>query len=379
MARKDRLDVLHLIGTLSPGGAERNLYYLAPYLQKSRLRYGICCLARRGQFADDVQRLGLPVFELGYRKRHFIRTVLRLTRMLKEMRVSVLHTHLFECGLVGRLAAWLAGVPVIIVHEHGKTLWKKWYHRLFERVAIHRTDLRIAVSKDIMRLRLEHEKTPPSKIRVVFNVVDPDMFEVDDRRRHQKRQELGLDDSFVVGTVGRLIEAKAYDLLLEVARQVCNVKPDVRFVLVGDGPLAAQLENLRQDLGLADKVLMLGQRSDIPEIMAAIDLYIITSRREGLPVTLIEAMMAGKTIVSTAVGGIPDTLSHNEDGIIVEPGNKDALVEAILKVMDDPETMQRLGTHARTTAVVRYAPGEVLGQLETIYEDLLLSKGVEIG
>jgi glycosyltransferase involved in cell wall biosynthesis len=379
MARKDRLDVLHLIGTLSPGGAERNLYYLAPHLQKSRLRYGICCLARRGQFADVVERLGLPVFELGYRKRHFFRTVLRLTRLLKEKRVNVLHTHLFECGLVGRLAAWLAGVPVIIVHEHGKTLWKKWYHRLFERVAIHGTDLRIAVSKDIMGLRLELEKTPPSKIRVVFNVVDPVMFEVDDRTRRDKRKELGLDGRFVIGTVGRLIDAKAYDLLLEVARQVCAVKPDVRFVLVGDGPSAAQLQDLRQQLGLAEKVLMLGQRGDIPELMAAMDLYIITSKREGLPVTLIEAMMAGKTIVSTAVGGIPDALSHNENGIIVEPGSKEALVKAVLKIMDDPETMQRLGTRAKATALMRYAPEQVLSQLETIYEELLLSKGVEIG
>jgi glycosyltransferase involved in cell wall biosynthesis len=205
------------------------------------------------------------------------------------------------------------------------------------------------------------------------------MFEVDDRRRREKRKELGLDGSFVIGTVGRLIDAKAYDLLLEVARQVCAVKPDVRFVLIGDGPSAAQLQNLREKLGLAGKVLMLGQRDDIPELMAAMDLYIITSKREGLPVTLIEAMMAGKTIVSTAVGGIPDALSHNEDGMIVEPGSKEALVEAVLKVMDDPETMQRLGSRAKTKAVMRYAPGQVLSQLETIYEELLLSKGVAMG
>jgi glycosyltransferase involved in cell wall biosynthesis len=349
MAHKQEIDVLHVIGTLSPGGAERNLYYLAPYLSKSRLSYGICCLTSRGELASEVESRGVPVFDLGYRRRHFPRTVFRL-----------------------------AGVPVIVVHEHGKTLWKKWYHRLFERLAIHHTDLRIAVSKDIMRLRLEHENTPPSKMRIVFNAVDPVAFELDDSARRSKRAELGLDDAFVIGTVGRLIEAKSYDLLLEVAGQVCNKRPEARFVLVGAGPRAGELERIRTELGLTEKVLMLGNRADIPELMAAMDLYIITSKREGLPVTLIEAMMAGKAIVSTGVGGIPDTLADGEDGIVVEPGDRDALVEAIVGLMESPETMLALGDRARAAAAEKYSPVKVLNQLEEIYEELLLTKGIAI-
>jgi glycosyltransferase involved in cell wall biosynthesis len=379
MAHGHKIDVLHLIGTLSPGGAERNLFYLAPYLRQSRLRYAICCLQRRGEFADDVEAQGIPVFEIGYRKRFLVTSVLRLTQMLRERQVKVLHTHLYESGFVGRLAAWRAGVPVIVVHEHGKTLWKKWYHRLFERLAIHRTDLRIAVSRDIMRLRLEHEKTPASKIRVIPNAVDPSVFEIEQHRRDEKRQDLGLGDSLTVGTVGRLIDAKSYDLLLEVARDVCSKRPDVRFVLVGDGPLREQLEKMRTSLGLVDNVLMLGQRSDIPELMAAMDLYIITSKREGLPVTLIEAMMAGKPIIATGVGGIVDTLSDGENGIIVEPGDKDAITRAILQTAEDPEAMRRLGVRARATAVDEYSPRRVLARIEKIYEELLLSKEIKIG
>jgi glycosyltransferase involved in cell wall biosynthesis len=376
MAAIQKIDVLHLIGTLAAGGAERNLYYLAPCMARSKLRYGICCLLRRGEFADEIESLGVPVFEIGYRRRYLVRTVLALRKLLKQRNVTVLHTHLYESGFVGRLAGWLAGTPVIITHEHGKTLWKKWYHRWFERFALHFTDLRIAVSQDIVNLRMRYEATPPSKIRLVYNAVDPRAFEVAPEVRRVKRTELGIDDSFVVGTVGRLVVAKSYDLLLEVAREICAKRPNVRFVLVGDGPLAGELSQMRDSYNLQERFILLGRRTDIPELMAAIDLYIISSRREGLPLALIEAMMSARPIVSTAVGGIPDTLTHSCDGILVEPGNKAALVGAVDALIDNRSRMEVLGQNARKKAIERYSPERVLAELEMIYEEIFEAKGI---
>jgi len=375
MTDRQKIDVLHLIGTLSPGGAERNLYYLAPSMVESRLRYGICCLLERGGFADEIAGQELPVFALGFRKRHFLRAVLELRKLLKEHGVTVLHTHLYYPGFIGRIAAWLAGVPVIITHEHGKTLWKKWYHRAFERLALRGTDLRIAVSQDIMELRMRTEDTPPAKIRLVYNAVDPSRLEVDDATREETREALGIADYTVVGTVGRLVDAKSYDLLLEVAREVCARKPCVRFILAGTGPLEADLLKQRDALGLKEQFLFLGQRRDIPEIMAATDLYVISSQREGLPISLIEAMMAGKPVVSTAVGGIPEALTQACDGILVAPGDKSALAEAILDLIDNRNRMDLLGRNARKNAVERYSPNKILAELEGIYESILSSKG----
>jgi glycosyltransferase involved in cell wall biosynthesis len=379
MADPQAIDVLHLIGTLSPGGAERNLYYLAPHLKASRLRYAICCLVARGDFAGEIERLGIPVFELGYRRRYAPWTILKLARLLRRHRVRVLHTHLFESGLIGRPAAWLARVPVIVTHEHGKTLWKRWYHRLFERLALPWTDLRIAVSEDIRNLRMKYEHTPPDKSSIVFNAVDPARFDVPEAVRSRKRAELGLHNFFVIGTVGRLVEAKSYDLMLEVAGEVCRRRQDARFVLVGEGRLAAELHRMKDTLGLAESLRFLGMRKDIPELMAAMDLYVITSKREGLPISLIEAMMAGKAIVSTGVGGIPDTLTDGRDGVLVEPGSKDALVEAILDLAANSGKRARLGKNARQTAIERYSPERIVGQLEHIYRGLLSQKGVPIG
>ena len=376
MTDRQKLDVLHLIGTLSPGGAERNLFYLAPHLSKSRLRYGICCLMHRGEFADEIERMGIPVFEMHYRRRYALQTLLRLRRLLVDGEVAVVHTHLFESGVMGRLAAWLARVPIVITHEHGKTLWKRWHHTMFERLAIHFTDLRIAVSKDIMNLRVSREGTPPDKIRIIYNAVDPERFTLAQSARSSKRKELGLEDCLVVGTIGRLVEAKAYDLFIDVAHQACNLSQDLRFILVGEGPLRQELERKRDRLGLGKSFEFLGQRSDIAELMAAMDIYMITSLREGLPMTLIEAMMSAKPIISTAVGGIPDTIADGEDGLLIEGRACEALVGALMGLLEQPEKMKDFGLKARRKAIERYAPEKVLNQLEAVYAEIMERKGV---
>jgi glycosyltransferase involved in cell wall biosynthesis len=371
MADPQEIDVLHVIGILSPGGAERNLYYLAPHMATSRFRYGICCLTARGDFAAEIEHAGIPVWELGFRKRYTFSSIWRLSRLLKLKKVKVLHTHLFLPGLVGRLAGLLAGTPVMITHEHGKTLWKRWYHRCFERMMLPVTDLRIAVSEDILELRIEHEHTPRSKLRLVHNAVDPALFEVPESARAAKRKELGLEGGFVVGTVGRLVDAKSFDLLLEVAREVCARKPDARFLIVGEGPLGEDLRASAASSGLRGLVLFTGKRSDIPELMAAMDLYIITSKREGLPLTLIEAMMSRKPIVATSVGGIPDTISNDVEGILVPPGDTGSIVEAVLALASDAERRERLGSGARKRAAETYSPRKVLEDLERIYMEHL--------
>jgi glycosyltransferase involved in cell wall biosynthesis len=236
--------------------------------------------------------------------------------------------------------------------------------------------LRIAVSEDIISLRMRHENTPPDKIRLVYNAVDPAHFEVDEDTRKRTRKNLGIDNSLVVGTVGRLVDAKSYDMLLDAAGKVCEKKPYVKFILAGTGPLEQELLSKRKALNLEDRFLFLGQRKDIPEILAALDIYVISSIREGLPISLIEAMLARKPVISAAVGGIPDTLTQACDGILVEPGNMEALAEAIMDLIDNRTKMDVLGENARKKAMEWYAPERISSELEAIYRDLLSRKGL---
>jgi glycosyltransferase involved in cell wall biosynthesis len=376
MGRTPELDVMHFIGSLSPGGAERNLYYLAPYMARSEYRYGICCMIDRGSFADEIESLGIPVFDLAYRRRKTIGSIMRLSRLLRRTRTRILHSHLFEPGLIGRLAAWQAGVPVIITHEHGKTLWKRWYHHWFERLAQHRTDLRIAVSADIRDLRIKHEKTPLDRITLIGNAVDPDRLKEGEGHRDRLRAELGLEDRTVVGCVGRIVGAKAYDIMLEVACRLRSGRRDAAFILIGDGPQRESLEARRRELGLTEGVSLLGMREDIPGLLAAMDIYLITSLREGLPLSLIEAMMAGKPVVSTRVGGIPEVIEHGVDGLLVEPGDVEGTVAALKTLLDDPGRRAAMGERGRRKAIDRYAPSRVLGIIESRYAEILERKGL---
>ena len=379
MPPHEKIRVLHLIGSLAAGGAERNLYYLGPNFKTSAFHHSICCMMSRGEFADELERAGVEIFELGYRRRYFLNTVMKLADLLRKKNIAVLHTHLFEPGLVGRLAAWLAGTPVIITHEHGKTLWKKPYHHIFERLALWRTDMRVVVSEDIKQLRMTHEGTPEAKLILIENAVDPERFGVDEETRNKVRSELGIGDCFVVGTVGRLVPAKDYDLFLEAARRLLEGNSRMRFLMVGDGHLRAGLEARARDLGLEGSVLFLGNRTDIPRLLAAMDLYLITSVREGLPISLIEAMLAARPIVSTAVGGIPEALAGGETGLLVESGSADAVVEAVTGLMGDPGRRETMGRAARDVALQRYSPARVLEKLDRLYSRLLEGKGIAAG
>jgi glycosyltransferase involved in cell wall biosynthesis len=379
MPPHEKIRVLHLIGSLAAGGAERNLYYLGPHFKTSRFHHSICCMMSRGEFAEELEWAGVEIFELGYRRRYFLNTVLRLADLLRRQNIALLHTHLFEPGLVGRLAAWLAGTPVIITHEHGKTLWKKSYHHLFERLALWRTDIRIVVSEDIRDLRKQREGTPDHKLILIENAVDPERFDVDEETRSRVRRDLGVDDFFVVGTVGRLVPAKAYDPFLEAARRLTATNSRMKFLMVGDGSLRADLEARARDLGLEGSVLFLGSRTDIPELLAAMDLYLITSAREGLPISLIEAMLAARPIVSTAVGGIPEALTDGETGLLVESGNAGAITGAVSGLMGQPERREAMGRAAREQALLRYSPAGVLEKLDRLYAGLLERKGIGAG
>ena len=379
MPPHEKIRVLHLIGSLAAGGAERNLYYLGPHFKTSRFDHSICCMMSRGEFAEELEWAGVRIYELGYRRRYFLNTVMKLAGLLRREKIAVLHTHLFEPGLVGRLAAWLAGTPVIVTHEHGKTLWKKWHHRLFERLALWRTDMRIVVSEDIRGLRRKHEGVPDSKLELIENAVDPAKFDVDEMARQAVRCDLEIDDYFVVGTVGRLVPAKAYDLFLKAARMLLGGNSRMKFVMVGDGYLRAELERRAVDLGIEDSVLFLGNRTDIPELLAAMDLYLITSAREGLPISLIEAMLAARPVVSTAVGGIPDVLADGRTGLLVESGNAGAIAGAVTDLMGDPARREAMGRAARREALERYSPDRVLAKLDGLYARLLERRGLAPG
>jgi len=369
------INVLHIIGTLEIGGAENQLVTLAPVLGSGHYSTHVCCLYHEGVQANTLRAKGIHVVSLNMRMRYWPIAIYKLFRLIKRLKPGVVHTHLYEAGIWGRIVAKIAGVSVIITTEHGMTLWKKRHHLIIEGFVNRFTDRMIAVSEDIRQRRIRDEGVSPDKIIMIPNAVDIVRFGVTDSRERVRR-ELGLETSaLVIGTVARLVTAKRLDNLLEAAQMVCKAFPQARFLIIGDGPLRDELEHQAVNLGLAPQhVLFLGSRQDIPELLSAMDIFALSSEREGLPVSLLEAMAASRPVVITRVGGIPQVIQDRHNGLLVSPHDPKAIAGAILALAEDSTLCGSIAREGYRTVEAQYSINVVGQQIVALYDGLLKKK-----
>lgn len=373
--RQPSINVLYVIGTLQLGGAENQVVTMAPALCNDRYTIHVCCLGHEGVQADALRGRGIQVVALNMRLRYWPIAVYRLFRLIKQLNAQIVHTHLYDAGIWGRLVGKLAGVPVIVTTEHGMTLWKKRRHLLLEHFFNRFTDKMIAVSEDIRQRRIHDEGVSPEKIITIPNAVDIKRFSRIDSRE-QVRKELGIDTScLVIGTVARLVVAKRLDYLLEAASVVCDAVPQARFLIIGDGPLRDDLERKALQLDLPPQyVRFLGSRQDIPELLSALDIFALSSEREGLPVSLLEAMAASRPVVATQVGGIPQVIQDGYNGVLIPPHDPAALAKAIRKLIEDNTQRKSLEKQGYRTVETRFSVEVVSRQIIALYSSLLEKK-----
>lgn len=370
----NRITVAHLIGCLNIGGAEEQLVSLAPEFDAGRFRVIVCVLQAGGILEDRLAAAGVEYRAFGFRLRSAPLAVLRIYAFLKREKVDILHMHMYHAALYGRIAGLLARVPVMITTDHGKGMWKKSWQVAFERYMVKHTALRIGVSQDIADIIRDRERVPDEKLMVVRNGVNAGRFRAGEAERASVRTELGVPEhTFLVGTLARLVEPKALHVMIEAISIASENLAGIRLIIVGDGPLRAELERRASDLKVGDRVTFTGARSDIPGLLAAMDAFALSSIREGLPISLLEAMAAGKPIVATRVGGIPDVIADREDGLLVEPNDPKAFAGAICDLAADADLASRLGRRAAEKAESDYSVKATARKLEEVYARL--SKG----
>jgi len=299
-----------------------------------------------------------------------------MVRYLKRGRFDVIHCHLALADSLGRFAGLCAGVPVRMTTEHGKHLWKSRLYLLFERLIAPATDARVCVSKDILEIRKIRERTSAAKLFYIPNGVDTAVFGNPNRIRAETMSEFGWKeaDPFII-SVGRLEPEKNYELLIRAVERLRARFPAIRCLLVGEGRSREQLVSLAESLDLGDRVKLAGARDDIADLLGAADIFVLSSFKEGLPVALLEAMAAGKGIVATSVGGIPEAIRGGENGFLVPSGDLDALAEAIGRLAADTALRERLGRAARAEAMRAYAIEKIVRRIEELYTSLCAKKG----
>jgi len=305
-------------------------------------------------------------------------TLFKLYRLMRRERPHIVHTHTATAGLLGRLAARLAGVPVIVHTFHGHVL-RGYFGPILseglvwmERFLAHLSDRIVTVSEGQRRELAGYGVAPLEKITVVPLGFELEALLACESHRGELRRELGLaDDSKLAGIVARLVPIKNHRLFLQAAQAVAEAVPQARFLVVGDGELREELEAYSRDLGLDGRVLFTGWRRDLACLYADLDVVALTSINEGTPVSLIEALAAGVPVVTTAVGGVPDVVVDGETGYLVEAGDVKGMAAAIIELLRNPERAKEVGMAGREAVYPRFAAQTLIANVEGLYAELL--------
>lgn len=362
--------VVHVIGALRTGGAEKQLVNYLEASDRSAFRHTVLCLTDRGEMADLVTALDIPVKVQRVRLRNLPRDLTALARWFRDENVAVVHTHMFSAAMWGRLAGLKAQVPVLVTTEHGKENWKKWWQSRLDRWLSGHTFRHIAVSEDVREIRMQRDGVPAERIVVVPNGVPIPGQVGDQAARNRVRREFGLaQNQPVMGSVGRMIAAKGYPVLLEALALARREIHELHWLQIGDGPDREDLKAQAAAMGLSGNITFAGRRTDIGDLLETMDVWVMSSIREGLPVALLEAMAAGKPIVATRVGGIPDAVEHRVSALLAEEGDPASLAQAIVRLFQDPELAAKLSAAAQARASAAYSISAVADQIESIYRD----------
>jgi glycosyltransferase involved in cell wall biosynthesis len=385
-----KIKVIEVITRLNIGGSASHVIFLAGGLDPARFET-LLITGQEGthegnmmDLADSVGVRPLILPELGRELsfRDDPAAIRGLYGIFQRERPQIVHTHTAKAGTVGRIAARLAGVPVVIHTFHGHIFYGyfgPWKTRLFlniERVMTRITDRIIAVSEGLRQeLTNVYRVASADKVTTIQLGFDLEDYLTCEVWRGELRRELSITtDTKLIGIVARLAPIKNLQMFLDVARRVRQERPDVQFLLIGGGELRPTLEENVRSMGLTGIVRFLGWRRDLPRLYADMDVVALTSKNEGTPVSLIEAMASGVPVVATNVGGVPDIVVDGVNGYLVAPGDVTALTVAILDLLNRPERAQAMGQAGRRSVHPRYTVERMLTDMTELYGELLARK-----
>jgi glycosyltransferase involved in cell wall biosynthesis len=366
------VNVLQLISSEGHYGAENMLLQLCGSLRS------LGCGSVVGVFenlhhphlevAEQVRARGIPVEIIPCRGRLDWDAVREIRKCIEVRRIDLIHTHGYKANLYGYAADRPFDLPLLATCHNwaGRTISLKTYY-LLDRIVLKRFDRIVAVSDRIVSL-LRRTGIPQEKISRINNGIDIRNFSGSpiSLQKHETDHV-----SARVGVVGRLAHEKGLQFFLKAAREILNEQPKTEFLVVGDGPERAKLESIAHKLGMDKEVTFTGTRSDMPQVYASMDIFVLPSLNEGMPLALLEAMAAGKPVVATRVGAIPSLVIPGQTGLMVEPRDASALRDSILQLINDSKLRQKLGQAGQRTVSDRFSAETMASNYLDLYRDLL--------
>ena len=369
-----RIHIMQVTFGMAIGGMERVIMELCRYVDPSKYRLSICCISKRGPLADRMEAEGVQVVfcqnqsKFGKYFRGF-----ELGRVFREQRVDLLHTHHMPAFIDSTVGSLLARIPILINTDHCKQYPIELRWQVLEKGCSLVADSIVAVSEHTRDELIQYQRIAPAKLQVIRNGIDVTFTRPDPPE--EIRRELGLaPDDIVIGTAARLEPQKGLDLLIDSVPLLVKVLPKVRVVIVGGGSLEAELRQRADALGLGNRVIITGYRTDAVDVMRTFDCFVQTSIFEGMPMALLEAMALEKPIVASAVGGVPEVVEDGVTGTLLHDRAPEHLARAILDLLVDPAVGRRVGAAGRARYEQHFTARALVSQYERLYGHYLAQK-----
>ncbi len=374
-----KLRIMEMIDKPSLGGGQTALLLLAENLDPSRFEV-VVSSGGDGPLAEEARQKSIVYVPVSLGKRLSFKPVREIAGILEERKIDLLHTHGGIAGLYGRSAARRARTPAVVHTLHGihylhyrNPFWRRLFVLLERRYSC-MTDRLVLVCQSDLRQARKHRLAPDEKMTVILNGTDLRVnFGADEiaLRRNERGWTPGVP---IVGTVARLHRQKGVVNLLRAAPKILSAVPEAKIVVVGDGPQGASLRREARRRGLENRFLFLGERKEAASILAMFDVFVSPSLWEGLPFVLVEAAALGKPIIATAVDGVPEVLEDGKTGLLVRPGDPDALADAAIRLLRNKDEARRLGEMARALVPPRFPLRRMVDQTQHLYLELAEQK-----
>jgi len=386
-----RIKVLRIITRQNIGGPAFQTILLTSHLDHNRFE-SILVKGSEGKDEGDMDELAKSKkIELIYVKelsreislRKDLIAFWKLYRIIRREKPDIVHTHTAKAGTLGRFAARLAGVPIVVHTFHGNIFegyFSSLKSKLFlniERLLASLSSKVIAISHSQKQALLKYKICNPGRISCIPLGLELEPFLNSEKKKGIFRKELNLDEGIpLIGIVARLVPIKGHIYFLEAAKLVSQDFPSAKFIVVGDGELRKKLMDLVTDLGIKDKVIFCGFRKNLTDIYADLDIVVLSSLNEGLPVSIIEALTAKKAVVATEVGGVRDLVEHGVTGILVPKQDSKNLAQGMLYLLKNPQEGLKFGENGRKKVYPALNYTRLVSDIEELYEDLVAKRGL---
>lgn len=361
---------------LAIGGLQRVVVNICKYIDRNQFDISVLCLNAFGEFTADIQKMGIPVSCLPKKvnKPDYL-SFLKVAKIFRREKIQIVHTHNTQAFIDGTIAGKITGVKRIVHTDHARTFPDKRRYMVIEWFLSHLVDKVVGVSNHTCKNLINYEKISTKKIVTIPNGVDAEKLlqKVDCKK---KRKELFIEQRTpVIGLGVRLTEQKGITYLLKAMPTIIKKYPDITLLIAGDGPLRCDLQNEADSLGLISKnhVKFIGARTDMHEIYNILDLYILPSLWEGLPMVLLEALAVGCPVIASDVGGVKDAIIDGVTGSIVKPADHTLLVEKIIELLDNKLIREKYIFNGRKLFHKQFSAELMVKRYEKLYLGLQLT------